>query len=123
MSMISEQIKSLRCTANTMEFAKYPSEFVHQLRCAADTIEELSAKLANANMERSTAHYNDGWIPCSERLPNRGTNVIAQDYAGYMEIGIYKMKNGMDGFEVDGWWSSLNNYIAWRELPQPYKGE
>lgn len=66
--MISEQINGLRKLAKTLEEGAWyvdVLQLVNELRCSADTIEELSAKLASANMERSTAYYNDGWIPCS----------------------------------------------------------
>lgn len=57
MSLISKQIDELRAYAkdNNGELAKLISD-------AADTIEELSAKLHSANMERSSQYYNDGWV-------------------------------------------------------------
>ena len=61
MSLISEQVWELR------EIAKLysnNSRDYHVLNHAANTIEELSAKLASANMERSEQHYkiNDDCI-------------------------------------------------------------
>ena len=56
MSLISEQIFKIRHKSHL--FHKN-SEMYKILHDAADTIEELSAKLANANMERSEPHYND----------------------------------------------------------------
>lgn len=68
---------------------------------------------------------NDGWIPCSERLPQRGTRVLV----------TFKTESGSMGIE-DCWYSSsecfktykdfelMSQYIeivAWRELPSPYK--
>ena len=68
--MISEQIERLRKIADTGFLER---GMARELFDAADTIEELSAKLANANMERSTAYYNDGWIPCSSnQKPKEG---------------------------------------------------
>ena len=49
--MISEQIKALRTVGKLFRNDVYGK----LLKDAADTIEELSAKLATANMERSTA--------------------------------------------------------------------
>ena len=65
MSLIREEIKALRDVAQAYSH----NGLGMILKQAADTIEELSAKLATANMERSTAYYNDGWIPCSEKTP------------------------------------------------------
>lgn len=72
MSLISKQIRILRELA--VKNSGTPNALFWK-RCA-DTIEELSAKLAVANMERSTAYYNGGWIPCSERLPKPEEEVI-----------------------------------------------
>ena len=65
--------------------------------------------------------YNNGWIPVSERLPDDGTIVLLQDYKGYYELGSCKTRSGIKGFENGDWWSSANNYIAWQQLPEPYK--
>ena len=71
MSVISEQVADLREKAQIFEDSGCATNgIVKTFREAADTIENLSAKLADVNMERSTAYYNDGWIPCSERLPD-----------------------------------------------------
>ncbi len=71
MSLISEQIQKLRDLADDPEIDMYGiKELNDAFKEAADTIEALSAKLASANMERSSAYYNDGWIPVSEKLPD-----------------------------------------------------
>ena len=130
MSMISEQIKKFRYFSLDNEIDMLGvRELQMLLEEAADTIEELSAKLVSANMERLTAYYNDDWIPVSERLPQRGTRVLV----------TFKAESGSMGIE-DCWYSSsecfktykdfelMSQYIeiiAWRELPAPYqpKGE
>lgn len=126
MSMISEQIKKLRdlaeLCASTSDhmMAKY-------LNDAADTIEELSAKLQAANMERSSQYYNGGWIPVSERLPEEKVNPITHDYYEYQctfrsgdiyDVRSYKFGKGH-------WWLGcgvMDEYVtAWMPLPLPYK--
>lgn len=72
------------------------------------------------------ADYNNGWIPCSEQMPEDGTAVLVKDFQGYYEISICETRNGVKGFLNGHWWSSANNYyIAWKPLPEPYqpKGE
>jgi hypothetical protein len=83
-------------------------------------------------MERSTAYYNGGWIPASERLPElpQGKDevlVTLEDEDG--DKDVYK------GFYEDGlWWTQMycgcNNIniinpqakvIAWMPLPEPYR--
>jgi len=64
--------------------------------------------------------FNDGWIPCSERLPQHGSNILVCQRDGYVNVGYYsrnKFKD-MNSFPYE-------DAIAWRELPQPYqpKGE
>jgi hypothetical protein len=73
---------------------------------------------------------NDGWIPCSERLPSReeyqkcnGQFIVSdgnRTYATYFDI-YDTLKFGeptIERFRVD------KCVIVWRELPQPYvKGE
>ena len=103
MSMISEQIKSLRAMAFAeCCLAHYEKEKL--LNNAADTIEELSAKLASANMARSTAYYNDGWIPVSSgKLPEEKENPVTRDWYVYpvmvkfeeiTDIRYYSFGNG-----------------------------
>lgn len=59
----------------------------------------------------------NGWIPCSERLPENGTNVIASFSSGtvtelrYVANGIF---HGIYEY-------STKVIVAWRPLPEPYK--
>jgi len=46
------------------------------LRDAMETIKDLSAKVARMNMERSCAHYHDGWIPVDERTPEESLESV-----------------------------------------------
>ena len=64
--------------------------------------------------------YNNGWIPCSERMPEENSNVIACFAHGLVtELTFY-----------DGLFHGIYEYttsviIAWQPLPAPYqpKGE
>ena len=126
MSMMSYKIKMLRDTAQAYKH----NGIGIILEDAANTIEELSAKLAAANMERSTAYYNDGWIPCSERLPEEKENPVTGDFyvypvmcdfAGISDIRYYAFGRGH--------WhhgpSIMDRYVThWADikpLPAPYK--
>ena len=59
----------------------------------------------------------NGWILCSERLPENGTNVIASFSSGtvtelrYVANGIF---HGIYEY-------STKVIVAWRPLPEPYK--
>ena len=53
------------------------------------------------------------WIPCSERLPEYGIDVLTVD-----RYGEYELNHIID--EEDGEWY-WEKPIAWRPLPEPYK--
>lgn len=62
---------------------------------------------------------NNGWIPCSERLPEDGTRVIACFKHGLVTELKYKSAGIFEG---------INEYVAevidaWMPLPEPYEKE
>ena len=68
--------------------------------------------------------YKDGWIPCSERLPEEYGEYIVWwtdiTKSKYYEIVEYEPSNGWIGDipqSVEGKYS----VIAWQPLPEPYK--
>lgn len=84
-----------------------------------------------------SAQPEQRWIPCSERLPKRGKDVlVTRHYLGeednnkscyYTEVAA---RYGDD--DNPDWISYSDEYkihpknhivIAWQELPEPYKGE
>lgn len=75
-------------------------------------------------MERSTAYYNDRWIPCSERLPETEEMcwITYEDADGKLHVGedIY--------CDYGGWYETEDTAVkAWMYVntPAPYqpKGE
>lgn len=149
MSMIGELVRRLRkCAERTQSGNGNPAAGMDKLlREAADTIEELSAKLSAANMERSCQHYNGGWIPCGDLLPEPGKIVLVcqtfsrikdgksavvtvgrltpkeEGYRPYWEF-LYYRPNFKKGSVSDiGIICPGNEYVAaWRPLPEPFKG-
>ncbi|MCM1440463.1 MAG: DUF551 domain-containing protein [Roseburia sp.] len=124
MSMISVQVKELRECVEEIDNPLYDEKIkriARLMRRSADTIEALSAKVA-ANMELSVAHYNCGWIPCNERLPEEDTDVL-----------IYTSYDGVDmAYISDGNWRytredefintiEIANILAWMPFPTPYR--
>lgn len=68
------------------------------------------------NLEKKA---NNGWIPCSERLPEEGTRVIACFKHGLVTELKYKSAGIFEG---------INEYVAevidaWQPLPEPYREE
>ena len=59
------------------------------------------------------------WIPCKERLPDDGVNVLVQFIDGYTEI--CRLLGGC--WEVlYGEYTGTHTAVAWMPLPEPYNG-
>lgn len=125
MSLINDQVRALRDVAQA-----YSNNGLEKiLNAAADTIEELSEKLAAANMERSNAFYNAGWIPVTERPPE-DDNFVLMSFENFTlpMIGRYEQQEDGSG----GWYlgdcddedTCLEHDLfvnAWMKLPERYK--
>lgn len=74
----------------------------------------------NLVKRQETVEPERQWIPCSERLPGEGTNVILSDDLNvtigrlihYTDIG-YK-------WEIDHWDNDFEDWQAWMPSPEPY---
>lgn len=84
--------------------------------CVMDKAKEIVQKVSE--------EYNNGWIPCSERLPEEYGDYLIwwTDITGnqYYEITEYEPNNGWIGDipqAVEGKYS----VIAWQPLPEPFK--
>ena len=120
-SMIRNQTEALRSVAGA-----YNSGMAKLLNDAADTIEELSAKLAAANMANSTSHYNNGWIPVEERLPENETlTMVSFDNLGIPAFAFYKEDDDGGAFYPGNDRASYAEYNlfvnAWQPVPKTYK--
>ena len=62
------------------------------------------------------------WIPCSERLPEEYTDVLATTVWG--DITIAERLDDSSWFIIEGY-SNANDedIVAWQELPEPWKGD
>ena len=59
--------------------------------------------------------HNNGWIPCSERLPEANQKVLTCDKDGWISVNVNMPYIGVrNDFEC-------GYYVAWQPLPQPYK--
>ncbi len=120
MSMISNQINALRSVAQAAKIEGHEM-YANHLEAAGETIEELAKKNHTLNMERSSAHYNRGWVPCSDRLPDTGDMYLTtMEKVDNCKVSVYENYFSFS----DGWESEeFGEYkvIAWMPLPEPYK--
>lgn len=72
--------------------------------------------------------YNNGWIPCSERLPEIGQEVIVATKNGSVFSNIYYDYTDSNAKEPcfhswdDEMWNCFEpDVIAWQPLPEPFK--
>lgn len=123
MNMVSELIQKLRKYENfVVMLSDYTCKLLKQ---AADMIEDLSAKVASQNMERSSQYDGGGWVPVDERLPEDGKAVLVwYEYFRYGEHNCM-FQTYRIGYQFDGHWSGdvsgiKARCIAWQPLPQNY---
>ena len=66
--------------------------------------------------------YNNGWIPCSERLPEKYGEYLCCDTYGNFILGFPSESNTSDtGFIVETEYEYCYDIISWMELPEKYK--
>ena len=93
------------------------SECGREHKQLAEWLEELKKLRKERN--------NNGWIPCSERLPEIRKDVLAVvKYSGFMGMHGTWIKIGH--LESDNEWLGDcigGKVIAWQPLPEPYREE
>ena len=71
------------------------------------------------------------WIPCSERLPENGRQVLVYARSVHYALAKYDEMRDADGVYRKQWvtfdaWKpfyTIKEVIAWMPLPEPYKGK
>lgn len=93
-------------------------------------IKFVSACKAKEIVQEVAEEYNNGWIPCSERLPERNKDVLcwvkSKTISGTETYIIGSCDNGfwfLKTYEIDRESFPVKDYevIAWKQLPEPYK--
>ncbi|MBQ6319550.1 MAG: DUF551 domain-containing protein [Lachnospiraceae bacterium] len=139
MSLITEQIKRLKEEADDIRRnidldMPIPLSYAQLMEEAAEAINELSAKVHAMNMERSSAHYHNGWIPVDERLPEDDIFVLIQ-FSGKLPDGKHPTRVPEHTFDIASHWEGVGWYFnglnteeemnrmtveAWMPLPGSY---
>ena len=64
-------------------------------------------------------HMNDGWIPVEKRLPEKEYDtVLCVTDQNYYFVGVYNQEYGFRTGDIE----AEGKVVAWRPLPEPYKG-
>ena len=91
-----------------------------------NSLENFLKAITNEAIEivkQEAGQYNNGWIPCSEKLPDvRHDVLVTVKYTGFMGMHGYWIKTGHMEAEND-WWGDCagGEVIAWQPLPKPFK--
>ena len=82
----------------------------------------IALNFAKGIVQEVAEEYNDGWIPCSERLPEYGEVVMCSCTNNGITISCITHKGVKPSKSVR---FGQHSVIAWQPLPQPYqpKGE
>jgi hypothetical protein len=64
-----------------------------------------------------------GWIPCSERLPEKDEVVLITNGKGNVRCGQYRSEHDVRDGTHYWWWKgkTVETVLAWMPLPEPYR--
>lgn len=85
-----------------------------------NALDELSTnKFVMKIVNEIAEEYNNGWIPCSERLPEG----IGRYYIVSVKSAVSEVSYSRPAlYEKDGFCTKIDEeVIAWQQLPEPYK--
>ena len=90
---------------------EWKGQAVHNLLCLGD-VKNVAEQLAE--------EYNNGWIPCSERLPEVEADVLVSLRSLDVYTGFRANTEGCFYVEGEGY-VEFENVLAWQPLLEPYK--
>ena len=97
-----------------------------KLDCAYEYVGDALDKAIEI-VKQEAEKYDNGWIPCSERLPEDGETYLVTNASSFGQCHTYK--GWYDGkhkiWHMEENFERKMNVVAWQPLPQPYqpKGE
>lgn len=96
-------------TVKTLPAAQPEQVCVADVTLTDEQVKEVVEKAKNAVI--SVIELEPHWIPVSERLPETYGAYLVQDVCGVIFVDYWR-----------GYWLAKTTMVAWRELPEPYKG-
>lgn len=118
---MQEVFEKIKQKLEKVSFADYSRKYnygnISLIR--TDSAIEIVDKVAEEYVHDKNVGKNNGWIPCSERLPEIGVDVLVCDEDGGIHVSC--IKNGE--WSNCLWIYGFDFIIAWQPLPKPYKKE
>lgn len=110
-----------------------------KLRCARENALQFDSAKGYAHgvgkaieiVKQEATEHNNGWIPCSERLPSEADFIASYRRNKYSAEFVVMIEGATRPttlyFRKTGSWVDENENLykvtAWQPLPEPYKGE
>ena len=119
---IIEKLEELFQDLNVIEVLSYV-DFDSTIQNSLDNFLKAITNEAIEIVKQEAEKYNNGWIPCSEKLPDvRQDVLVTVKYTGFMGMHGYWIKTGHMEAEND-WWGDCagGEVIAWQPLPKPFQ--
>ena len=119
---IIEKQKELFQDLNVIEVLSHVN-FDSTIQNSLDNFLKAITNEAIEIVKQEAEKYNNGWIPCSEKLPDvRQDVLVTVKYTGFMGMHGYWIKTGHMEAEND-WWGDCagGEVIAWQPLPEPFQ--
>ena len=119
---IIEKQKELFQDLNVIEVLSHV-DFDSTIQNSLDNFLKAVTNEAIEIVKQEAEKYNNGWIPCSEKLPDvRQDVLVTVKYTGFMGMHGYWIKTGHMEAEND-WWGDCagGEVIAWQPLPKPFQ--
>lgn len=114
--MIDEKVLIERLEEEAEEHKKYWQEFGDEDSFGGMNATMRAIEIVNQLAEES----NNGWIPCSERLPEECVPVLVCNIEGKVYIRqINWISRGRA--QIPYWSQNSTGIIAWQPLPTPFK--
>ena len=117
-----EEIKGCSCDGISCSECEYTSDCLE-----GEMSEKVAIDKAVEIVQEVAEEYNDGWIPCSERLPEEafGCLVTVMDCEPVTQNEFENILPYFVGYDGHSWNDADGNeipfeVIAWQPLPKPF---
>lgn len=94
-------------------------KYFQALMFATERANSIIGDIIRSHMDEAK---NDGWIPCSERLPEEGIYVMCCFDDGSVDVLWQKWQEDETLLFYADFDNQIRKAIAWQPLPEPYKG-